>query len=142
MVADPTGAIVILWQPLKHHGACLVKEHSTTSWNELVTNDVGAAMGFYSVLLGWSGEPMGDSGLVGVRHAGSGGIIGSVTSASEGVVSHWSVYFAVDDCDAIVRHALRFGGRVVVPAADMTSGRAAQLADKHGVIFWVMDCGY
>ena len=31
VVADPIGAIVILWQPLKHHGACLVKEHGTTS---------------------------------------------------------------------------------------------------------------
>ena len=63
-------------------------------------SDADTAMDFYSVLLGWCGESMGDSGLVDIRHA------------------------------------LRLGGRVVVPAADMTWGRAAQLADKHGAMFW------
>ena len=36
---DPTGAVISLWQPMKHMGTRVVNEHGAFCWNELVTND-------------------------------------------------------------------------------------------------------
>ncbi|MDE0268895.1 MAG: VOC family protein [Acidimicrobiaceae bacterium] len=140
VIADPNGAVAILWQPIGSHGACLIKEHGTLSWNELVVNDVDAAMDFYCALLGWSTEPLDDDGLIGIRCGDSGEIIGSATLAPPGVPSHWSVYFAVNDCDATVQHVLRLGGQVIVPASTQRSGRTAQVADNQGAMFWITTC--
>lgn len=137
---DPTGAVAVLWQPLDHAGARLVKEHGTMSWNELVTTDVDRAMGFYSSVLGWSAEPMGEGGLAGIRHGGDGEIIGTVAPAPPGVPSNWAVYFEMDDCDAAVEGCLGLGGRVAVPASDQAFGRTAMLADGQGAVFWVITC--
>ena len=136
VVADPTGAVVILWEPGHHHGAHLVDEHGTMCWHELVTSDVDAAMGFYSKLLGWTSVPFDEDGTVGVRLGDD--FIASAAPGAEDVPPHWSVLFAVDDCDAVVEHCVRLGGRTVVPAMDQPPGRMAMLADDQGAMFWVI----
>lgn len=136
VVADPTGAVVILWQPGEHHGAHLVDEHGTMCWHELATSDVDAALGFYSKLLGWTSVPFDDDGTVGIRLGDD--FIGSAAPAAEDVPPHWAVLFAVDDCDAVVEHCGRLGGQAVVPAMDQPPGRMALLADDQGAMFWVI----
>ena len=136
VVQDPTGAVVILWEPIEHFGAHLVNEHGTMCWHELVTGDVDAAMAFYSDLLGWTPVPTGMGELVAIQQGDE--FIASASPAPEGVSAHWAVYFAVDDCDAAVEHCARLGGRTVVPAMDQPPGRMAALADDQGAMFWVI----
>ena len=136
VVADPTGAVVILWEPRIHHGAHLVNEHGAMCWHDLVTGDVDAAMGFYSRLLGWTSVPLDEAGSVMVQQGDE--FIGSASHGSEGIPPHWAVCFEVDDCDAVVERCGRLGGRTVVPAVDHEPGRMAQLADHAGAHFWVV----
>ncbi len=136
VVADPTGAVVILWEPGDHHGAQVVDEHGTMCWHELVTSDVDAAMGFYSELLGWTAVPFDEEGTVGISVGDD--FIGSATPGGGDVPPHWAVLFAVDDCDAVVESCDRLGGQTVVPAMDLPPGRMAMLADDQGAMFWVI----
>ena len=137
VVADPTGGVVVLWEPIDHQGAHLVNEHGTLCWNELVTSDVAAATAFYSEVLGWTTVPLGMNDMVGIRQGAD--MIGTISPLpAEGVPTHWAVYFAVDDCDATVAQCQSLGGSVTVPAMDMPPGRMAQLADNQGAIFWVI----
>ena len=136
VAADPTGAVVILWEPREIQGAHVVGEHGAMCWHDLVTSDVDAAMGFYSKLLGWTCVPFDEAGSVMVQQGDE--FIGSASHASEGVPPHWAVCFEVDDCDAAVERCGRLGGRTVVPAVDHEPGRMALLADHAGAHFWVV----
>ncbi len=136
VVQDPTGAVVIVWEPGEHRGADLVDEHGTMCWHELVTSDVDAAMSFYSELLGWTSVPFDEEGTVGIRLGDD--FIASATPAAEDVPPHWAVLFAVDDCDATVEQCERLGGQTVVLAMDQPPGRMAMLADDQGAMFWVI----
>ena len=136
VVGDPANAVLILWEPEGHFGAHLLAEPGAVCWHELVSTDVDAAMGFYSKLLGWTAAPMGTAELVGIRCGDD--FIASASPAPEGVPSHWSVYFAVQDCDAAVARCLELGGKVAVPASDQAPGRMAMLLDDCGAAFWVI----
>jgi len=54
------------------------------------------------------------------------------------VPSHWGVYFAVDDADAMVERAKELGASVMVPAMDIEPGRFAGLIDPIGASFYVL----
>lgn len=54
------------------------------------------------------------------------------------VPSHWSVCFAVADCDEIVAKASELGAIVTMPAMDMPIGRFAGFVDPQGASFSVM----
>ena len=49
MIADPSGAVVGLWQPMDHQGAELFNAPGSLTWNELQTRDLEPAMAFYSM---------------------------------------------------------------------------------------------
>ena len=50
--------------------------------------------------------------------------------------SHWAVFYAVDDVDAIVGQGKTNGAQVLMPGADIPSvGRIAMLADPQGAAF-------
>ena len=53
VVADPTGAMLGLWEPRSSIGAELVNDPGCLTSNEL-TNDVDAASTFYEGLFGWT----------------------------------------------------------------------------------------
>jgi predicted enzyme related to lactoylglutathione lyase len=55
----------------------------------------------------------------------------------DGVPSHWSVTFSVDDADATAGRAEELGGKVVVPAFAAGDVRAAVLSDPQGAVFTV-----
>jgi len=49
---------------------------------------------------------------------------------------NWGVYFAVDDCDAMVQKATSLGTRTYMPPTDIPNvGRFAVLADPQGAAF-------
>ena len=57
-VADPTGAIVGLWQADQHIGATLVNETGTVIWNELITDKPESVLAFYETVLGMTHSTM------------------------------------------------------------------------------------
>jgi len=137
VVADPTGAVVMLWEALGQDGAALKSEHGTLCWNQLLTSDVDKALAFYSEVLGWTPIPLDMEGSMGISHNGE--MIGSAGPLPmEGIPPHWAVYFAVDDCDATAAQCGELGGQVIVPPMDTPPGRMAQLMDDTGAMFWVI----
>ena len=59
-VADPTGAVVGLWQANQHIGATLVNEPGALIWNELITDKPESALAFYEAVLGVRQRDHGD----------------------------------------------------------------------------------
>lgn len=142
-IIDPTGAILSVWQPMKHIGATIVNEHGALVWNELATNDKEKAKEFYTELFDWISDDMDMGGGMtytmfmndGRPAAGKmaiGADMGDMPPA-------WSVYFAVDDCDASVEVAEYSGGGVVVPPTDIPEvGRFAFMSDSQGAVFAII----
>ena len=115
-------------------------------WNELSTTDDGAAMKFYSDLLGWEfksseaaaaaceGAEAPQSAyneiVVGGRHVG--GILKMGPEFGQ-TPSHWMAYVAVDDVDAKAAQVAQLGGTVRVPPTDIpNTGRFCIIDDPTG----------
>jgi len=54
------------------------------------------------------------------------------------VPAHWSVCFAVADCDATVAKARELGATITVEPVDMAIGRFAGVLDPQGAAFTLM----
>ena len=137
-IQDPTGAFVGLWQKNQHFGAQLVNDPGSFCWNELATRDVSRASEFYSGLLGWTycEFPEGPPGYQVIQNGEqiNGGMI-QMTEQFGDMPPCWSVYFAVQDCDASVAKVTELGGQVIVPPFDIPVGRMAVVADDQGAVF-------
>jgi len=55
--------------------------------------------------------------------------------AGDGEFPAWSVWFAVEDCDASTAKVVELGGSVMMPPNDMDFGRGAVVADPQGAVF-------
>lgn len=143
VVQDPTGAPFALWQAGTHIGASRIGEPGTLCWNELATRDADAAEAFYTNLFAWSTkkENMGDLGTYTVFADGdrqAGGMY-QLNGEMAGMPSHWTVYIAVDDCDARTERARALGADVRVPPMDIPNvGRFALLQDPQGAVFAII----
>lgn len=141
VVADPTGAVLCLWQAKEGIGSEIVNEHGALTWNEVTTPDVAAAVAFYSGLFGWGTDTMdmGDQGPYTVFMLGEDGVAGAQPPQMEGIPPHWGTVFAVDDCDAAAAAAAANGGTVVAGPFDMPPiGRGAVIADPAGAMFQII----
>jgi len=141
--ADPTGAVIAVWQPRAHIGAGLVNEPNTLCWNELATRDIAAAKTFYGAVFGWTGATNDMGGGMTytewkLNDRTVGGMMEMGANFPPQVPPHWLTYFATDDCDAIVAKAQGLGASVMVPATDIQPGRFAVLADPQGAVFAVI----
>lgn len=151
VVADPSGAVLGLWQPRDHQGADVFNEVGAYSWAELSSRDLAGALPFYEELFGWRWEQssVGDTPYL-VAHLDSKGeaaegVDTSVAGAMETAPgtpaeapSMWGVYFTVADCDESVARAQQLGGALVVGPMDIDMGRWALLADPQGATFYVL----
>lgn len=137
LFADPTGAVIGLWQAGEHYGAGVVDEHGTVTWNELQTPDPAAAATFYRSVVGWDSQTMdmGDAGDYTVFTIGEEMVAGAMQPPQPGVPAHWSVVFATDDADATAARATELGGTVHAAPFDMPVGRLTVIADPHGIVF-------
>jgi predicted enzyme related to lactoylglutathione lyase len=140
IIADPTGAMLCIWQPKNHIGAYLVNEHGTLCWNELMTPDVDAAAPFYERIFGWKRNrlPMETMEYNELQLDGR-GIGGAMKPPMEGIPAVWGVYFAVDDCDKAAEVAAANGGTVMQPPMDIPPGRMAVIVDPAGAVFSVLE---
>jgi predicted enzyme related to lactoylglutathione lyase len=140
-VADPTGAIVGLWQANQHIGATLVNESGAVIWNELITDKPDSALTFYEAVLGitHSTMEMAPGEQYRILKAGGVDVGGCMEPPMPGVGNHWQVYFAVDDADATARKVSAEGGQVIAEPFDIPSvGRSAVLSDPQGAVFSVL----
>ena len=137
-VQGPEGAPLFLWQKLDHFGAEAVNEPNTLCWNELATREVEQSRAFFESLFGWQCELQeGTPGTYYVAKLGETQNAGLMQMTEEwgDMPCCWGTYFAVDDVDAQVAKVTELGGRVNVPAFDMSVGRMAVVADAHGAVF-------
>lgn len=145
VIVDPGGAVACLWQALDSIGAEVVNEHGAFCWSECQTTEVAATAGFYSELFGWQAQEtdMGDLGsytvfnLPGSKSVGE-GIAGAMNPPAPGIPAHWSIIFAVDDCDQRASLATAAGGSVRLAPFDMPIGRLAVIADPQGAAFQIL----
>ena len=137
---DPTGVFFAVWQAGKHLGAELVNEPGSLTWNELTTTDMAAAKAFYPAVLGVTirDVSMGEGMTYTLFEVDDRAVAGGMQVDPAGMPTQWSVYFAVDDCDAVHAKAVELGATPVMGPEDAPPGRFAILTDPQGGIFSII----
>ncbi len=143
--ADPGGAVFGVWQPKAFTGADLVNEPNSLCWNELLTRDVEAGRAFYPAVFGWhAGRPSfeGAPDTYTIWELDGAPVGGMMEMSDEyfpaEVPPHWSVCFAVADCDATTARARELGATVTAEPTTMAIGRFAAFVDPQGASLAVM----
>jgi predicted enzyme related to lactoylglutathione lyase len=142
VVADPTGSMFALISGgPRPHGAYFSFEPGMVCWVEVLTRDPAAAESFYASAFGWKAATDPGTGYTVFELDGEqlGGMMLMPAQVPAEAPSHWSVYFAVEDCEGAAARAAEAGGTVLVPATPYGMGRFAMLADPQGATFGVMD---
>jgi predicted enzyme related to lactoylglutathione lyase len=143
VLADPTGAVFSIWQPLGNIGLTVRNEPGAMCWNELLTTDPAVAGPFYAGLFGWQPvvSEMGDAGTYTMMmRNGTEPAAGMMTITPDAgpVPAHWMVYFEVDDAGAAVGKAGEIGGRCLVQPTEIPGmGSFAVIADPVNATFGV-----
>ncbi|HAC58023.1 VOC family protein [Parvibaculum sp.] len=109
-------------------------------WYELMTNDTAAAGDFYSHVVGWKLDPMGEGADAYTRFlvgdAGVGGMMAIPEEECDRAKPGWIGYVAVDDVDDYAARVTRAGGAVLRAPADIPGIlRFAVVADPAGAPF-------
>ena len=137
-LSDPLGARFGLWQPGSVHGAEVVNEPGTLTWNDLICASVETAKEFYGALFGWTfRDAPGDPTLYSVIVNGertNGGIM-----VVEDTAAHWRPFFVVEGADAAAAQLGELGGRVLLGPMDVPAGRICAALDPPGAIFSVFE---
>ena len=138
--ADPIGAVISVWEPIKHIGAQIVNEPNSYSWSELVTTDTETSKEFYGAVFGWGHQTHGEGSpmaytewKVGDRSVA--GMMAKPPMMPAEVPPHWGVYFAVDGTDAAMDKVKQLGGQVLMGPMDVEPGRFAVVSDPQGAVF-------
>ncbi|MBO0787287.1 MAG: VOC family protein [Actinobacteria bacterium] len=139
-LTDAAGAAVGVWQPGQRQGFGRYGEAGAPSWFELHTRGYQDALAFYRDVFGWDTYVLSDTPefrYTTLRHGEEwlAGVMDASGFLPEGVPSHWSVYFGVDNTDAALARAVSLGGAVVRDAEDTPYGRLATAADPQGARF-------
>ena len=143
ILADPTGAVLGLWQAKEQKGAEVVNEPGAFSWSELNTRNLEATKSFYENVFGWKphtheGEMPYTEWQLDGRSIAGGLDMNNVPMIPAEVPPHWLTYFTVEDCDATVATAREAVGNVNAEPMDIDQGRFAVLSDPQGAVFAVI----
>ncbi|MEY9935597.1 putative enzyme related to lactoylglutathione lyase [Catenulispora sp. GP43] len=146
MFADPTGAVLGLWQPKSMKGAGLVNEPGSLTWDELNTRDAEAAKAFYAATFGWDAATAKMDGMEYTELKVNGRTVAGLMVMDDEhfpkeTPPHWAVYFGVADCEASVAKVGKLGGTVVVPTTPIPMGRFAVCQDPQGGYFSMFESG-
>src|SRR3954454_6990117 len=120
VMIDAGGAAIGAWQPGTHKGFGVIDEPGAPSWFELHTRDYDTSVAFYRDVFGWDARTMSDAPEFRYTTLGEGddalaGIMDRGGDRPEGVPPHWSIYFAVADCDAAAAKVAELAGTVDGP---------------------------
>src|SRR5262245_46395974 len=102
LLADPSGAVLGVWQPGNHKGARVVNEPGSYCWSELITPDTAGARAFYQAVFGWGAASYGPDGAGGYTEFQLGdraiaGMMQPQAGMPADVPPNWAAYFAVAD---------------------------------------------
>ena len=143
-LADPSGAVIGVWEAADRLGCQLVNEASAYAISALHTPEPEVAARFYREVFGWDVDEF-EPGVSLFRLPGYiGGEPGQpvpldvvAVMARDDGPARWSVDFWVGDADAVAARAPELGGGVVVPPFDSVPTRQAVIADPDGAVFSV-----
>jgi predicted enzyme related to lactoylglutathione lyase len=146
ILADPTGAMLGLWEPRGAIGAERVNDPGCLTSNELATEDVEAASAFYEGLFGWSISQVGGGDGPSYRlihHAGAAegrnGGMRKLSPGETGVPPSWTPYFTCTSIEDTLARADELGGGTLVGATAIPAGRFAALRDPQGAVFSIFE---
>lgn len=109
-------------------------------WHELLTNDVAAALAFYTKVVGWKTQDFEGNPsyklLVGSRGPSSGVMEMPEEARSMGARPNWTTYIGTPDVDATSNRVEELGGRILRAPADIPNvGRFSIVQDPQGATF-------
>lgn len=139
--SDPTGAVFGIWEAKTHFGAAIVNEHGALNWNELLTDDLDTALGFYSEVFGHRIETadLGNGFMYSTINVDDRAVGGAMAKPNEEIPNHWGVYFAVDDAADAAETITSNGGTVVFgPTETEGVGIFVGATDPSGARFTVI----
>jgi predicted enzyme related to lactoylglutathione lyase len=149
---DPEGAFFGAMQQKQHHGAELVNEVGTWTWNQLGTRDLEGAKRFYGSVFGWDATqselatpemPYWMWQVEGQRwEEGLAGMIVMGAEMPADAPAHWMVYLAVPDADAAVAMTRERGGSVIAEPQEIPVGRLAVLTDPQEAVVSIIQPNY
>jgi uncharacterized protein len=110
-------------------------EHGVPSWVDLGTGDLPGAVRFYSALLGWQTQDMGEaSGHYNIAFK-DGKQVAGMTAAQDSAPARWTMHVNVDDADAVAAKVATSGGKLLFDPMDvMDLGRMAAFVDSTGAM--------
>jgi predicted enzyme related to lactoylglutathione lyase len=141
VMTDPTGADLGVWQAGTFPGFTVLEEHGAPSWFELCTREYPDAVAFYSSVFPLEAAVIADSPefryttLKAADGSEAAGIMDGAGFLPDGVPSHWTTYWEVDDVDASASLVVSLGGSVPAEPADSPYGRMATVTDPAGARF-------
>lgn len=141
VIADPTGAVVGLWQSGTHTGFNVVDEPGSVVWTEQMSRDLDGAKRFFHTLFGYTYTDMTTPELAYATFevdGVTGGGMGALPAEMGETPPHWLTYFGVEDTDAAAQTLLDNGGSVLKPAWDTPFGRIAVVAGPVGEVFAII----
>jgi uncharacterized protein len=135
VIADPTGAVLSLWQAGTSIGAEVVNQPGALTWADVATPDPAKAQAFYSALLGWRFDTMSEEPPYWVIRNGERSQ-GGMTKPPAEVPPNWFPYFAVADVEATEQAAREAGGQPFMGPMDVPNGgRFVLIQDPQGAPF-------
>jgi len=142
LLADPTGAVVGLWQPGANPGWTVVDEPGAPTWSEVFSHDQPASLAFYTGLFDYTVRDLSGGGLtyavLDLGHHPAAGVGAYGAAAGDGAPSAWTLYVAVDDTDAAAARVEAHDGRVLQAPVDTPYGRVAIVTGPGGEVFALM----
>lgn len=147
IAADPTGAVLGLWQDRGHEGYGRVNQAGAACWNEVHTRDAETAKAFYTEVFGWTydvfgdpSEPYASAKLPGAAPESDpvAGVFAPPGGLPDGVRGYWLTWFGSDDTDATVVTAIEHGGTALMEPYDSPFGRSAIIRGAQGEVFGVV----
>ncbi len=110
-------------------------EHGVPSWVDIGTTDLAAGLVFYSQLLGWEGQDMGEEAGHYTIVFKDGKMVAALSTAQDEGPPRWTTYVNVDDVDDVAKKAEAAGGTTIVAPMDvMGAGRMAIFQDTTGAV--------
>lgn len=144
VIADPTGAMVNIMQPLMQGET---KIHSpgtpgTVGWNELHAGELQPAWDFYASLFGWTKGTSLDMGPMGIYQLFqiNGKDVGGMMKKQPSMpVPCWAYYFNVNGIDAAAGRVTSAGGKVLMGPHQVPGGSWIITAtDPQGAMFCLL----
>lgn len=126
VLADPTGAVVGLWEAGAHAGWELTDAPGAFVWAEQMSKDPGTARRFYVDVFGYAQQDMSapDFTYTSLAVGGTPAVgVGGYGQGAGDVPAAWTWYVGVEDADAIAPRVAELGGEVVSGPEDTPYGR-------------------